>query len=163
MGWNIDSVLRVLGLVRTTEQLYTVEATVPGIAPADAFDANDAVGSVFPIDVPVRGEIKEFRLIDPDDDTLALTAHFFTAPVVGAASDAAFTIAADDSLSWVTSVTFDAPLDIGGAKVAEEIGSAFYYAPKGILYCQCSTTGTPTIAAGRSPRLVICIRPLVGE
>ena len=148
----------VRGIVRTTDALFVTSAVVPGIAAADAFDANDAVGDVFAIRVPKVGIIEGFKLIDRDDDTLALTAHFFTRKFTGAASDAAFTISAYDSEAWVTSVTFDAPLDIGSAKVAEETGSSFYFAPEGFLWCQCSTTGTPNIAVGASPILVLCIR-----
>ena len=158
MGWIISKVLEIVGIVKTVTQLYIVASRVDGIVPAVAYAANDAVGGLFQIAVPKIGIIEGFKLIDPDDDTLALTAHLFSRRVAVAADNAAFTISADDSLAWVTSVTFDAPLDIGGAKVAEEVGTSYYEAPDGLLWCQCSTTGTPTIAAGKIPILVLCIR-----
>lgn len=146
-------------LRRRTEGLYYTSITVPGIAAADAFDANDAVGGLFFIPVPVNGIIETAKLIDPDDDTLALTVHLFTRTVTVAASDAAFTISANDALYWVTSITFDTPIvDIGSAKVSEKSGSTHYYAPLGYLWAQCSTTGTPTIAAERMPVIQLGIR-----
>ena len=158
MALSIKKILEIIGVVKTASQLYIVAEQIPGIAAADAFDANDAVGTVFAIRVPHVGIIENFKLIDPDDDTLALTAHIFKKQFIGAASDAAFTISAADSLNFVTSVLFDSPLDIGSAKVYEEVGSSYYEAPEGLLWCQCSTTGTPNIAAGKSPVLVVCIR-----
>ena len=140
---------------------YEIQVIIPGIAAADAFDANDAVGTVFEIPVPMRGIIESAKLIDPDDDTLALTAHLFSELFVGAASDAAFTISAADAPNWITSITFDTPIvDIGSAKVAEKTGSTYYYAPNGVIYCQCSTTGTPNIAGGAMPRLRLSIRAI---
>ena len=151
--------IKVEGVVSVNDGIYIIAVPVPGIDFANVLDANDAIGTVFPIDVPEYGIIEGFKLIDPDDDVLALTAHLFTREFVGAASDAAFTISAVDATFWVTSVTFDAPLDIGAAKVAEEVGSTYYHAPAKKLWCQCSTTGTPNIAAGLSPILVLAIRP----
>ena len=146
-------------LRRRTEGLYYTSITVPGIAAADAFDANDAVGTPFVIPVPVRGIIEAAKLIDPDDDTLALTVHLFSRPFIAAASDAAFTISADDAIYWITSITFDTPIvDIGSAKVSEKAGATYYEAPKGYLWGQCSTTGTPTIAAEKMPILQLGIR-----
>ena len=150
----------VSGLVSVKDALWFVEVEIPGIADADAFDANDAVGTVFWFPAPRIGRLINFKLIDPDDDTLALTAHIFNRLFTGAASDAAFTISAADSRAWVTSATFSAVVDIGGAKVSEVVGDSFFRAPEERLYFQCSTSGTPNIAAGRKPILQVGI--LVG-
>ena len=160
----LSEIRRILefGNLRTSARLSAVEAMVPGIAAADAFDAGDAVGDVFSVEVPTAGWITGFKLIDPDDDTLALTAHVFSERFIGAASDAAFTISAADALKWITSVTFSSTVDIGSAKVSEVTGETFYRSPSGKLWIQCSTTGTPSIAAGVMPILQIGIRPAAG-
>jgi len=160
VGLKIDN-LPLIGrrLQTDAKRLVVVTVEVPGIAAADAFDANDAVGTVFGVDVPKAGWITGFKLIDPDDDTLALTAHVYSQPFVGAASDAAYTVAAGFARYWVTNVTFSTVEDEGGFKVSEVVGETFYEAPGGKLWIQCSTTGTPTIAAGAMPILQIGIRP----
>lgn len=143
---------------------------VPGITAADALDANDALGGLFTVSndvngepLPSRGVILAAKLIDPDDDTLAATLHVFSELVSAAASDAAFTISAPDSLSWVTSISLSSTTDIGGAKVAEVNGwNSPYYAAGRKLYCQLSTTGTPNIAAGRMPQVQLFILPFAG-
>ena len=158
MGLLIDRIREITGLVKVASRLYvTPWIDIPGIAAADAFDANDAVGNVFEIPVPKFGIIREFKLLDPSDVTLALTAHIFDRRFTGAASDAAFTIGTSDARAWVTSATFNAPVDLGGIKVAEVVGTSYYLAPSGVLYCQCSTTGTPTITAGYAPAIQLCI------
>ena len=165
---NLEEIAEIRDLLReplaTTAGQIRVEIVIPGITPADAFDANDAVGSRFEIAVPIRGKIVCANLIDPSDVTLALTVHLFSRAITVATSDAAFTISAADARFWVTSILFDAPLDIGSARVAEELNiNKGYYSPTGRLWGQCSTTGTPTVANGLSPILVIFIDPATGE
>ncbi|GEM_PF-5522004 len=153
---------KIIALLRGMQpELYMVERDIPGIAAADALDANDTIGVMFQLPVPEAGEIVEARLIDRDDDTLALTAHLFTSEVTVPASDAAFTISAAHSLRWVTSITFDTPIvDIGSAKVSEKVGESYYVSPNKALWCICSTTGTPNIAAGAMPVLQLLVKPL---
>lgn len=143
-----------------TGRLCYVEIEIPGIAAADAFDANDTVGVVFPFPAPKWGTIETAKLIDRDDDTLALTVHIYNAVFVGTASDAAYSIAATYASSWVTNITFDAPIvDEGEFKVSEKQGATDYIAREGRLWGLCSTTGTPNIAAGAMPLLQLGIRP----
>lgn len=150
----------VKALVRKTNSIVYLESVIPGIAAGDALDANDAIGDMFSFDLPcVSGWITGFKLIDPDDDTLALTAHVFKERFTAAASDAAFTISAADSRFWVTSATFSSVVDLGAAKVSEVVGETFFYSPTKKLWVQCSTTGTPNIAAGAMPILQIGIKP----
>ena len=159
---DIGELRAELRQIKSPDRLYEVEIEIPGITPANPLDANDAIGTIFRIPVPPIGIIESAKLIDPDDDTLALTAHLFRKQFVAAASDAAFTISAADSKDWITSITFDAPIvDIGSAKVSEKVGATYYETPDGYLWCQCSTTGTPNIAAGAMPILRLGIR--VGE
>ena len=143
------------------QELYMAERVIPGIVAADALDANDTIGVMFQIPVPEAGNIVEARLFDRDDDTLALTAHLFTSEVTVPASDVAFTISAAHSLRWVASITFDTPIvDIGGAKVAEKVADSYYVSRNRALWCICSTTGIPDIAAGAMPVLQLLITPL---
>lgn len=158
MGFLIDRIREVTGLVKVASRLHvTPWVEVPGIVAGNALDANDAIGIVFEIPVPKFGVIREFKLLDPSDVTLALTAHIFDRAFTGAASDAAFTIGTADAHAWVTSVTFGSPVDLGGVKVAEVTGTSYYYTPSGSLWCQCSTTGTPTITEGYAPKIQLCI------
>jgi len=146
-----------------SDRLFVAVANVAGIGVAAIYAANDAVGTPFSVDVPKAGWITGFKLIDPDDDTLALTAHVFTEQFVGAADNAAYTVAAAYARNWVTSVTFSTTVDEGGFKTAEDVGESFYKASGGKLWIQCSTTGTPNIAVGAIPILQIGIRVAAGS
>lgn len=141
----------------------TVSIEIPGIAAGDALDANDAIGIKFFLPAPKVGAIMSATLIDPDDDTLALTAHLFERNFVAAASDAAFTIAPGDMTHWITSITFDTPIvDLIQGKVSRKASSEpegdYYEAPEGGFWIQCSTTGVPNIAAGAMPILKLRIK-----
>ena len=149
----------LLVLIGVTNRFYWVSVPVDGAVGGSIYAANDAVGRVFAIPVPVQGILETAKLIDPSNVTLAITAHLFTRNFTGAADNAAFTISADDALKWITSISFDSPIvNIGSAKVSEKSGATYYRAPEGFLWCQCSTTGTPTITAGLPPILQLGIR-----
>lgn len=156
----LSEIRDALQSILTRERFYLVSVAIPDIAAADAFDANDAVGGVFPIQVPKGTHvIEQFKLIDPDDDTLLLTAHIYAKRFLGVASDALYTVSADYALDWVTAVTFDGPIiDEGSFKATDKTGINYYTSLDGFLYCQCSTTGTPNIAAGKRPVLQLGIR-----
>ena len=149
-----------LRVVTPLPTLHVVQFTVPGIAAADALDAADAVGTVFSFPVPETGIIRHARLFDPDDDTLALTLHLFTKNFTGAASDAAYTVTADAARYWVTNIQWTTISDEGGGKVSEVTGTSYYTARDLRLYGQCSTSGTPNIAAGAMPIIQLLIEPL---
>lgn len=136
-------------------------AEVPGIAAADALDANDAVGTPFKIKVPRKGRILSAKLIDLDDDTLAFTAHVYGSEFAGAASDAAYSVNKAFGTAWATNIVFASSTDEGGFKALEALDvNAEYYAPSGYLWVQMSTTGTPTIAANAMPQMRLFILPL---
>jgi hypothetical protein len=141
--------------------LYYVEFQLQTILAASAYSSADAVGSVFSVPVPKNGVIRNAKLIDPDDDTLALTVHLFTSPITGVADNAAGTFTAAEARGWVSSIVFTTtPLDIGGAKVMETTTMSSHYAtPTGMLYGQCTTSGTPTIAIGAMPLIKLGIEP----
>jgi len=168
MGLFIDRIREITGLVKVTSRLVvTLPSVVPGIAPADAFDAGDALGTVGKTDrdvdgnpLPDRGWIVGGKLIDPDDDTLAATVHIYSAPIPGTASDDALAHTAVDALGWITSMAFPVTTDIGTAKVAEvKDHNALFYSPSRTFWWQFSTAGTPNIAAGASPTVQFFIIP----
>ncbi len=151
-----------VGPLNVQGRLFVTPPTmIPGIAAADALDAGDAMGTVGSNDrdidgrrLPARGWIIGAKLIDPDDDTLAATAHVYSSQINGTASDAALAHTAVDALSWITSVVFFATTDVGAAKVAEVVNlDSSYYSPGRTIWWQFSTAGTPTIAAGAMPRV----------
>lgn len=141
---------------------------IPFGATSGALDANDALGDKFyftqsieGVPLPVKGRIKNMKIIDRDDDTLADTIHIFNAEFTAAASDAAFTISVADSRFWVASKAWGTYIDLGSAKVVHLTEQNIdYYAPSGMLVCQESTTGTPTIASGAMPLVQLTIEPL---
>ena len=157
---NVVEALR--GNLKTREHLVVVKIEVQGATPAAAYAANDAVGGVFSVDVPKIGWIIGAKLIDRDDDTLALTAHIYTERFTGAADNAAYTVGVGDSANWLTNITFDTVEDEGSFKVSEVVGETFYSSPSGKLWIQCSTTGTPNIASGALPILQLAIKVAVG-
>ena len=154
--------LRNIHVFLKGSELYDTDwIEIPGIAAADALDANDTIGTVFNVAVPPKGRILSAKLIDPDDDTLALTAHLYTDTIVAAASDAAYTIANTYAQRWAGNVTFPAGTDEGAFKAMDALDvNIEYNAPDGKLRIICSTTGTPNIAAGAMPKIRFFILPL---
>ena len=148
-----------------TPRLFVSDPVRPGYgATAAALDANDAYGDRFQIAVPERGRIVSIKVIDQDDVIAAstLTLHIFKAEFVAAASDAAFTISAADALNWVVSQAVSTMTDLGSARGLEVVDvNSDYSAPYGYLWCQLSTTGTPTPTSGNMPRVQLFILPLV--
>jgi hypothetical protein len=146
-----------------TELYVTQLVRVPYGATSGALDAADAMGDPFFFSVPRKGRILGIRMIDQDDDTVAATIHIFNRPFTAAASDAAFTISAADSIGWVTSEVFDSGTDIGSAKGFNITDvNKDYETQNGILYCQLSTSGTPNFASANTMPLVqLLIFPLI--
>lgn len=145
------------------------QVRVPYGATSGALDANDALGdkiyfrqSIDGRPLPKRGRILSVRRIDQDDDTLSDTIHIFSAEFTAAASDAAFTISAEDAAQHVTSQTFPVGTDLGSAKSAEITDiNADYYSPGAVLVAQLSTSGTPNIASAVvMPLVQLFILPL---
>lgn len=152
--------IRTIGPVRTHGGLFLTEWIQP---PVDSglMAANDALSDRFSVAVPTYGKLVAVTVIDVDDDTLASSVHVFTRPFTAAASNAAFTISAADSRNWLTSQVMGTPTDIGGAKVVNNVDlNLYYYAPLGQFFCQMSTTGTPTVAAGSAPYVQFAILPM---
>lgn len=139
-------------------------------ATVGAIDANDALGdkmyfewSIDHRPLPLSGRILSIRLIDQDDDTLAVTINISTRDFTAAASDAAFTISAADAQFFLQPYTFPAAMsDLGSAKIATLTDiNEDYYSEQRRLVAQLSSTGTPNIAGNSTMPLVqLFILPL---
>ena len=155
----------------TSGLVVTPFVPVPGIATASAYTAADAFGSmgVFKTDIaghplPVRGIIVAPKLLDPDDDTLSLTVHIFNEAFTDTADHDALALVAADATKWVTSMNFDDGTDMGAFKGHEiQAWNSPYYSKNRELLFQCSTAGTPNIAAGAIPSIQLCILPFAEE
>lgn len=131
---------------------------IPGIAAADALDAGDAFGTIFTIKVPKSGIIYSATFWDLDDEGSQVDLEIFKTSFTQIASDAAWTPSDGDMLSFVTElafVGFDDHINNQTSSLTN-IGMA-YTAPGGKLYIQAVCRGTPTIAAGSSPRVQLQI------
>src|SRR3990167_6106490 len=131
---------------------------IPGIAPADAFDADDCFGTIFRIAVPKRGEIRSATFWDMDDEGSQIDLFIFKENIPQIASDAGW--APTDEAMWpfVTLLQFATFTDSGTSRIAElvNIGKG-YTAPDGYLYIQSVCRGTPNIAQAHMPRVQIQI------
>ncbi len=156
--------VEIKGRVDVRSGLYLVEFMVPGIAPADAFDAGDAFGTMYAIIVPERGIISYGLFLDLDDEGTEIDALFYTAPISVVASDAAFAPTDADARKFVTALKFSAFDDWGLFRTSEIANhNVPYYAPQGKLYGQCKCVSTPNIAAGSEPIIRLGILPASGE
>lgn len=158
----------VKGSVAVVPKIWvSKKVVIPYGATVGALEANDALGDKFYFDysvdgepLPAKGRILTIRRYDPSDVVLADTIHIFASDFTAAASDAAFTISAADSLKQITSQVFPAGTDLGSAKVAEIVDvNVDYYCPLGVLVCQESTTGTPTPTSAAMPTVQLFILP----
>ncbi len=169
MGWYIDRIREITGLVRVSSRLVITPFTeIPGIVIANQpSDAGDALGTVGYNDIdvdgkplPDRGWIVGAKLIDPTDTTLAATVHVYNAKIPGTADDAALAHTAVDIRYWITSIAFPVTLDVGAGKVAEiNDWDSCFYCPGRVLYWQFSTAGTPTVVVNLIPMVQFYILP----
>lgn len=165
MPKNLEDVVASLDLLVTAlkEGARAVSCPVlaieiPGIAAADAFDANDCFGTIFQIRVPKQGVIQSATFWDMDDEGSQVDCHIFKHNIAQIASDAAWAPPDSDMLHFVTVLQFATFVDSGGVRTAElvNIGKG-YTAPEGLFYIQAVTPSTPNIAAGNMPRVQLQI------
>lgn len=135
-------------------------AEIPGITAADAFDANDCMGTVYKLHVPFSGVIYSATFFDLDDEGTQVDLMVFNHEITQIASDAAWAPGDDDILKLQTMLSFVTFSDHGGCRTSEltNIGKA-YTAPEGYLWIQAVTRSTPTIAVGNMPHFQIQISP----
>ncbi len=131
---------------------------IPGITAADAFDAGDCLGTIVTMQVPKSGIIYSATFFDLDDEGSQVDLEIFKAPIAQIASDAAWAPTDAEIIKFVTELAFFSFDDHGSCQTSEllNIGKA-YVAPDGKFYVQAVCRGTPTIAAGASPRFQLQI------
>ena len=126
---------------------------IPGIAAADAFDAEDCFGTTFKVKVPKAGIIQSATFWDMDDEGSQIDFMVFKNNISATTSDAAWAPTDSDLLAFVTALQFATFVDHGTGRTAElvNIGKA-YTALGGFFYIQAVAKSTPNIAAGNMPR-----------
>lgn len=162
---DLDAIeaVRIDGPVIALGRLYRVPPfEIPGIAAADALDANDAFGSVFALAVPKAGAIVQAVFHDVDAEGINKELWLFLSDPTTrmAASDAAFSVNDLDNHALAgRPITFDTWKDASAGKAGTPSVDLpwWYVAPLGVLWCQFKTTGTDNIAAGSMPKLSLLI------
>jgi len=131
---------------------------ITGITAADILDANDVFGNFTKVKVPKLGIIYSATFWDLDDEGTQVDLELFKHVITQTASDAAWDPSDSNMLSFVTEIPFVSFDDHISSRTAEvnNIGKA-YTAPEGFLWVQAVCRGTPTIAAGSSPRFQLQI------
>lgn len=149
----IGATTSVVGKTFRTRQLVP-----PGIGPAAAYADLDALGTLFPIMVPVSGIIQTALYYDLDDEGLQVDLWLFDAPVATQTDNAALTLADPDLVKTVGRIQFTSFADAanGQVAIATNLGLA-YVAPQRRLYGQVQARGALNIAAGSEPRFTLII------
>ncbi len=130
---------------------------IPGTA-ASAIEANDCLGILFTIDVPVRGVILSATFWDLDYEKTQVDLEIFKHNIAIIANDAAWAPTDADLLHFVTEIaffTFDDHISGATSEVVNK-GKA-YTAPEGKFWIQAVGRGTPNIAVGAEPRVQLQI------
>lgn len=139
----------------------SVPAEIPGITAGDAFDANDVFGTILKIKVPKSGVIYSATFWDFDYEGTQINLHIFKEDITQIASDAAWAPSDEDMQKLVTRLAFVAFDGHTNSYTSEltNIGKG-YNTPDGYFYIQAQCVGTPTIAAGKSPKVQLQIMPM---
>lgn len=134
-------------------------AMIPGIG-AGAEDAGDCLGTILQVYVPYSGVLYSATLFDLDDEGSQIDLEIFKHSITQIADNAAWAPSDEDMLKFVTELAFVSFDDHINSQTSEltNIGKA-YTAPEGKFYIQAVCRGTPTIAAGASPRIQLQIIP----
>ena len=140
-----------------------VPMIIPGIGTGAIYAGTAAIpeclGTLAKLSVPKRGIIVSATFFDLDDEGLQVDLEVFTKAITQVADNAAWTLSAPDSLSFVEEIpffTFDDQIACQTSEV-RNIGKA-YVALDGAFYIQAITRGAPTIAAGALPRFQLQIQ-----
>ena len=146
--------VNVEGDVQVRTKTFLTEKWIPpNIATGAAYAANDAIGGMQEIDVPVSGVIQSANYWDRDDEGLqvdiAICSERFATSI---ADNAAFSLLDEDTLKVIHVISFSSFTDFINGQMSSvvSIGKA-YYAPSGKLYIQAIARGALNIAAGSEP------------
>ena len=165
MGIKIDWIKQVLAV--RPPPVYISEWIAIPCHTADALDADDAMGAMFQIPVPVSGIIQSASLLDRDDEGSQIDVALFTSIFTDAAGDAAFSLSDEDAMLEIIELQFTSWSDNVNNQTSflENIGKAYRVrsnaknSPKGLIYAQAITRATPTIAVGSEPMIRLEIMP----
>ena len=133
---------------------------IPGIALADAFDANDAMGTVFAVPVPKSGAIVQAIFHDLDDEGSDHVLHIFgDRPATQPASDAVLDYTDLDNLLYRGRIRFLTATVAVQDLTSNQIGFGhtsdlpFWFAAgeQRLLWMQAQALATDSIAAGNVP------------
>jgi len=151
--------------VRGSPVFISEPIKVPGIAIADALDANDAEGIKFFIPTPPSGIIYGAKMVDPDKESIESHLFIFNKEIVGTASDAAFAPTDVEMTLYYVGMWDFTTWETTSAQATSEGNATAPSPPKlfktsiGGLWCQLVTRGAPTIAAGKEPYIQLFILP----
>ncbi len=160
MGWKIDLIKNVVGV---QERLHnTGFHTVPGIATASVYTANDALGTQFVFrNVPKMGHIQTAIYLDLDDEGIETDIMLYSREIVETADHDAYAPSDLDLESLIGHITFADFLDLTTSQSSTASGLFLTYsAPKGEIWAQMITRGTPNIAVASFPKVSLTIIPL---
>ncbi len=160
MGFKIDfikSIVSVQEKLRDTGLLV-----VPGIATASIYVAGDALGTRFVFEnVPKAGRIQTAIYLDLDDEGIETDIVLFNREFTETADHDEFAPSDRDMSFLVGTVTFSTFLNYGNNQSSVASGLFLTYtAPRGKLWAQMVTRGTPTIAAANIPKVGMTIEAL---
>lgn len=165
MGLAQDIARAIGGLYFTQRwDLQSIRVSVPGIAPGDAFDANDTFGTLMTFGNVARQlggsfTIVHARFFDYDDEGTEMRLHLFRRPVTLAASDAAWTIADTDLRHALDTIAFTTFRDHTAGQLG--VASPALYikcdADQASIYGGLQCISTPNIAAGSDPEIELVV------
>ena len=137
------------GALLVSGEIVTAEARVPGLHFGSAYDAKDALGTKFSLDVPPQGFLHMVRIIDTDSEEIDFDVHIFDRDFTGGSDADAFTLVEAENQFHVAPVTMTDFVLTGNSSVAAKTLQGIpYTAPNRKLYCQLVTSGAPTYGAG---------------
>lgn len=155
----LESIESLVFAPKTIVSCPATPVEIPGIAAADAFEANDVFGTLVELDVPKSGVIISATFWDLDDESTQIDLEIFKRKITQTASDAAWAPSDTDLLHFVTELAFVIGDDHINSYTFDltNIGKA-YTAPEGKFWIQAVCRSTPTIAAGSMPRFQLQIQ-----
>ena len=158
------AILNTLLLSQSIVSCPLVPIKIPGIAPADAFDAGDCFGTIARVAVPKRGIILGGTFWDYDDEGSQVDLELFQESIVQIASDAAWAPTDESLQHFLTELAFYAFDDHINNQTSELVNvNKAYTSPLGSFWIQAVNRGTPTIAAGSEPEFQLQILSLDPE
>ena len=154
-------------LALTGGRLFYVTAEIPGITLADAFDANDVMGTQFAITVPKSGAIVAAYYHDLDDEGTDHNLFLFREPVINVpASDAAVALLDQANTEFCGRVRFLASAVANADFVNNQVQFGhtsdlpLWYVTSDTrqLWCLVQALGADNIAAANVPRISLVIQ-----